>query len=29
VVNGKSYKQNAYKIAFADDGQMIVLAMAQ
>lgn len=27
--NGKSYKQNAYKIAFADDGQTIVLAMAQ
>jgi hypothetical protein len=29
VVNGKSYKQNAYKIAFADDGQVMILAMAQ
>lgn len=29
VSNGKSYKQNSYKVAFADDGQLIVLAMAQ
>ena len=29
VSNGKSYKQNSYKIAFADDGHVIVLAMAQ
>ena len=26
--NGKTYKQNSYKVAFVDDGQMIVLAMA-
>lgn len=25
--NGKTYKQNSYKVAFADDGQLIVLAM--
>jgi hypothetical protein len=29
VVNGKSYKKNPYKMAFADDGHVIVLAMAQ
>ncbi len=27
--NGKTYKQNSYKVAFADDGHMMVLAMAQ
>jgi hypothetical protein len=27
--NGKTYKQNSYKVAFADDGQLMVLAMAR
>lgn len=28
VSNNKTYKENSYKVAFADDGKMIVLAMA-
>jgi hypothetical protein len=28
VSNNKTYKENSYKVAFADDGRMIVLAMA-
>jgi hypothetical protein len=27
--NGKTYKQNSYKVAFVDDGQMMILAMAR
>lgn len=29
VSNKKTYKENSYKVAFADDGQVIVLALAQ
>jgi hypothetical protein len=28
VSNNKTYKENSYKVAFADDGRLIVLAMA-
>lgn len=27
--DGKTYKQNSYKVSFADDGQILVLAMAR